>query len=765
MSPARSVLLTATAAAALVAGLAAEATAAPPPASADVLADPGAASTTWAGWAAPGPSGVGEPVHVTARDGAFAVVGRASGGIAPFLVQRIDDDGRVVRTIGRVPVSAAAAAASSVDLVSAGGRTLYLADGCGVRRSADLGATWRTTVLPGCGSGADVRLTAVDERTVWASSGYTAWRTVDGGATWTTGPAVIRGPLAARSGTNAIGQGSPRPLGGTIAETRDGGATAIGRGFRPTLGPGPDGAFVNVLPGLTTPVLRSDGTAVVGFARSIGLVPVASDPDGNDPTFVVPGAGGPGDPRPTRIVCEPGGACIVDLTTTDGGRSSVVLRDRTFGPVVAALPAGDASSPGTAAIVGTEPDPGDGGARRVVATTDLGATPYRTILSADGGRAELGADGLLAIPEEGTLRISTDRGRSWTVAPDPAPAGLVQVSRVSGTTVALAEDGTLRVPADGAWAPIADLTGIAPRAIAASGDALVVVGDRGIARLTDPAAPVVRTSPSAVAKAGRFDHVTASGRVAIAWSTSGRRTRAARSGDGGATWRPTTLPGGTSAVDLATPSVAYALAGRTLHRSADGGRRFATAAVAPRTGGAGPVGAGQASRLDFSSAKRGALITPAGPFVTGNGGRTLELLAVPGAVTPPVATVDGSAIVAQDPLTGTIQRHADLLGVPAPRLSVRRASSIRRGRSGARAVTVSGRLPGVGAGEPVAVLGIRGGVRDTTLERVVRTDDRGRFRAAVRLTRSQRGVQVRYRGVVRADRTVRGATSTVLRVR
>jgi hypothetical protein len=252
--------------------------------------------------------------------------------------------------------------------------------------------------------------------------------------------------------------------------------------------------------------------------------------------------------------------------------------------------------------------------------------------------------------------------------------------------------------------------------------------------------------------------------VVITHGTRNGHVHAARSGDGGRTWQVLALPRGTKDVQLVSRTVAYALTGRTLYRSTDAGGHFARVAIAPSLGSAGPIGASPPTAMEFSSSKRGVLLTPTGPFVTGNGGRTLEFLAVPGAITPPLATVSGSAVAAQDPLSGAFYRQKTLLNTTPPKLTLAVAKAIRHARGGGRTLTVAGHLPGVGAGEPVAILGLDRSGPGSSLKRVVRTDARGRFRASVRVARSERGVQARYRGIVRADRTLRGATSPVVKV-
>ncbi len=147
------------------------------------------AATTWEGWDAPGPIGVGDPAHVAASGPATAVVGSdvRDGAVALAV---LDPEGS---RVGRVEVNASTGGALRL-AVQRPGRIL-LADGCRVRFSDDRGSTWAGDALPSCTPSTTAPSLAVaDDQAAFASAADRTWRTLDGGATWQLANVGDRGP-------------------------------------------------------------------------------------------------------------------------------------------------------------------------------------------------------------------------------------------------------------------------------------------------------------------------------------------------------------------------------------------------------------------------------------------------------------------------------------------------------------------------------------------------------------------------------------------
>ncbi|MGX6450219.1 WD40/YVTN/BNR-like repeat-containing protein, partial [Patulibacter sp. S7RM1-6] len=179
------------------------------------------AATTWAGWDAPGPVGVGAPAHVSAYGGTTAVLGAVGDphwDSAPLFVT-----GAAGSRIGRVPLTEGGSGAKP-QLALAGPDRLLLAENCRVRRSDDLGATWSGDPLPSCASGTPA-LTTLDARVAWASLPTRTWRTVDGGATWTVVNAAEPGPSLATGEATGFRVVAAGEAGNALQRTADGGAS------------------------------------------------------------------------------------------------------------------------------------------------------------------------------------------------------------------------------------------------------------------------------------------------------------------------------------------------------------------------------------------------------------------------------------------------------------------------------------------------------------------------------------------------------------
>ncbi|MGX6448315.1 hypothetical protein ACVU7I_09655, partial [Patulibacter sp. S7RM1-6] len=425
----------------------------------------------------------------------------------------------------------------------------------------------------------------------------------------------------------------------------------------------------------------------------------------------------------------------------------------------AALPPTEAVAPSPGAVVGLDPtEPA-----RALRTDDLGATPYREIASAADRAGSIGVHGLLAISRVGRLFVSSDHGDSWRDVPLPATPALRRVAPVDGTLVALAADGTLRRFVDGAWAPWADVSAVRPESLAIAGDVPIVVGPRGVIRLTDPAKPAVVSSR--VLQGRGFSRVVANGKLVVAWGRRNGKQLAVRSADGGRTWATAKLPAGTDDVQAVGGKRLFALAGLTLHRSTDGGRRFAARTTVPYLENAGPEWrSGADGQVEFSSASTGVITTRAGAYVTRDGGTSVVGLPTPSGTTPAVAAVAGSGVTLQDPDLGTVFRNPKLLSGSRARLTLRTVGRPKKGKKGVRTATIVGVLRGATGEQEVAVLTVDA-KRRTDTKRVVTPNADGSFRVRLRLPRSIRGVQAWFAGDAGTDRSVLGTSSRTLRIR
>jgi photosystem II stability/assembly factor-like uncharacterized protein len=716
------------------------------------------AATTFTGWDAPGPLGVGAPSHVAASGTTTAVLGSdVAEGRVPIAVTSAAGS-----RVGRVAVNTSDAV-GGLALAAAGPDRLLLADSCRVRHSEDRGLTWSGEPLAGC-SGASPSLTVVDANVAFASTDKRTWRTTDGGGTWTVVNAAERGPALALSKDVGLRTVSAGAAGLGLQRTTDGGASWQGVKVPAPPTDADAAPLADSLPSIAGLARRADGVVLVGAGDAIlvstddgatfsrRVVPLPDD---------LPGATGV---TVRAIACGEAGGCVVGVTAAgDPARQSALRFDGdAFGARVAALPDADIDAPAADAIVGISRP--SSGVSRALRTDDAGATPYRALASGADRAGSIGVHGLLAIASVGRLHVSSDHGASWNDVPLPATPELLRVASAGGKLTALADDGSVRRFADGTWERLADLTAIRPAALAVSGDVPVIVGARGVVRLTDPADP--EPVSAAVLQGRGFSRVVARGNTVLAWGRRGSGLLAVRSTDGGKTWKQSKLPSGTDDVQLVSSKVAFALDGRVLYRSKDGGRRFTRLALAPVLGDAGPTTTGNiATTLEFSSATSGVLVTPVGAFVTRDGGRTLRLLPTPGALTPPVAAIFGDGVAVQDTVLGAVFRNASLLRAKAPTLTLRTAGEPKKGRSGTRTVTVVGVLRGAVDDQPVALLGYRSAGSDAPLLRSVTPNADGSFRVSVRLTRRQRGVQAWYRGAVTPDRTDLSTVSKVLAVK
>ncbi|WP_157251884.1 sialidase family protein [Patulibacter americanus] len=732
------------------------------------------AATTWAGWDAPGPLGVGFPSHVTASGGTTAILGTTVSDDTVALAVTSAGGSRVGRVhVGDTDVR-------ELQIAAAGPDRLLLASGCTIRRSEDRGLSWKAAEpLAGC-SGATPTVRPVSPEVAFASTADRTWRTTDGGATWPVINGSERGPdlpIDALLGLRIVSAG---PDASALQRTVDGGASWQGVKLPAPAGatppppaptdppttpaepvPSTEPAVVDSLPGLSGLARRADGTVLLGAGDTL----LASTDGGQ--TFVrravpvpddLPGSGGV---VIRSIACGPAGGCVVGVAAQSDPKRLSALRyeGEVFGGRVAALPGLEISAPAPDAIVGLFPV---GAATEVRRTDDAGATPYRVVASGADRKGSIGVHGLLAIANAGRLHVSSDHGRTWSDVPLPATPELRRVALAGGKLVALADDGTVRRFEGAAWNRLADLTAIQPRDLAAAGDVPVIVGVRGIVRLTDPAAPKPVSAP--VLQGRGFRQVVARGGIVLAIGGTTGRPLVVRSTDAGKTWKRSSLPSGIGDVQLASAKVAYAMDGRDLYRSTDGGRRFTERIVVPDLGDAAPSGdAGEL--LEFSSATSGVVITAVGAFVTRDGGKTLSVLPTPGGRTPPVAAVFGDGVVMQDDTLGAVFRNPTLLKGKAPSLTLRTAGKVRHAKSGSRTVTIVGVLRGAVPDEPVALLGVRKGGAHGAVKRVLVPNADGSFRTTMRLSKRDRGVQAWYRGAVRPERTDLSSTSKVLRVR
>lgn len=293
------------------------------------------------------------------------------------------------------------------------------------------------------------------------------------------------------------------------------------------------------------------------------------------------------------------------------------------------------------------------------------------------------------MPFDGTLRTSTDRGATWSTVPLPE-LRLLRVARVGGTLLAPADgDRLLRWSGD-AWVAVPGAEVLRPRAITALGDGALVVGPRGVGRVgTDGRFALLRTTGlGGRALAG----VASGGGVAFVWGGS----FLARSTDGGRRWnRVRGLPvvRDLQVVDRRT---VLALGGGRVLRSTDGGRRFRSGARALDLGDGRPGDGDRPSpawRLEFSSARDGAVTSSLGAFRTTTAGRALELLPALQDRLPALAVPYGRCgVLLEDPRTGTVVRSR-ATGFRLPRLGARLAGRPRRDGKGV-VVTVAGRLRG-----------------------------------------------------------------------
>lgn len=701
------------------------------------------AATTWTGWDAPGPIGVGTPVQVTARGGTTVVVGNSVRDEAVGLAVTSPEGSRV----GRVPVNVGDGRALRVALQRPG-RAL-LADRCRVRFSDDRGLTWGGDPLPGCTSGETPSVTVATDSVSYAWLPTRTWRSTDGGQSWTSVNGGERGPDIALDANRAVRIVGAGPGGAALQRTDDGGVTWTGVKVP---GPGgPPAPLVDSLPSLAGLSVRPGNGLLVGAG---GVLLVSYD---GGQTFTRVAAPIPDDlPGAASVtiyavICDASGACVVGVQAPDGRRSGLRFDGGAFGARVAAPPVVASQSPAAGTIVGLADS-------LVVRTTDLGATPYKPFASSDAP-GSLGVHGLVAIAKTGRLHVSSDHGASWSDVALPETPEAFQVASAGGALIALADDGTLLQLEGGSWKKHADLNAIKPRGLAVAGATPIVVGARGVVRLTDPASP--KPIRSTVLAGRGFNAVAAKGKVVVAWNSG----VAVRSADGGKTWRRSSMPKGIADVQIVSSKLAYAVAGNTLYRSANGAKSFKRLLGLPDLGNGAPGGDSRAPSIEFTSAKAGTIITSRGGFYTRDGGKHVAVLPTPGSRTPAAASVFGNGAVIQDEELGSVFRSSSLFGAKPPKLTLVRSGSVRKGKGGRRTIKVVGILDGAVSDGPVSVLSIdrRGATVRPQTTSTLNAD--GSFRVTITLGRSERGLQAWYRGAVRPTGTSLGATSKVLTVK
>ncbi|WP_026910910.1 WD40/YVTN/BNR-like repeat-containing protein [Patulibacter minatonensis] len=681
-------------------------------------------TTNWSGWENAAPVGVPSVGQLAVSPTRTVVVGRSDNGRSAFVVR---DASQVLR-LGIVQTDDGQ---NQLRLRILGDDHYLLAPECGL----DQGAT-------------------------------RAIETTDGGASWGTAPtgSCVAQPtpanLRATPLTNEQVDGVATQTGG-IERSDDGGATWTSVPF-----PGPDvdadGAPVPVtrVPGGVPQIVDAgDGRAVAPVA---GALLVTTDGGRTFARRTLPAIPGYelAKLRPRIVLCRTDGTCLVEVARPDGS-APVDLRfdGTTFGPQQPAAPASVVPSGGEG-LVGLD------GGRGLVRSADFGATFETVAAPLRPGRRNVGTHGLLALAGPLGLSVAaTAEDPTWKELPLPEQ----QVLQVAGTPdqpYALVDGGRILRFSGGAWAPVADVSAVAPSTLAVSSSGPVVAGRRGVARVTGGRV-VVADSPALAGRA--LTGLSARGRLVFAWG----RTAVARSRDGGATWSSVRVPA-TPVVDvqvLGTTS-AIALGPDGLYRTTDAGGRFTRGAALPSIETLFYYGQND-PRIEFTTPRRGIVVTRDAVFRTGDGGATATLVPTPERARPTLAVPYRDGLLYEDPVLGLPLRNGTLLTGPKPSMTLLRAGKVLRTTSGRekarttrRSVTVVGRLRGAPVASRVVLFEtLRGGTYGNQRASVSTNAD-GTFRRKIALTDDRAlGVKAFYAGSVDATRSTRSTTSPTLRIR
>lgn len=716
---------------------------------------PSAGTTTWPGWELAGPPsdvltlGSGERM---VRAGT-SIVRYAEGdeGQSWFV-----EDGPDGRRAGAMPTGELTAPAADRWLIP--GR-------CGLWRSDDRAATWTSTRLADCDS--YLNLAFVDRDRGFAIAGDGTWSTDDGGATW-----ARRGPGRETSGRPlAIDASTMVGLTRTSAGYRVERTTDGGRSWSAILLPPPPPSVpptgtepappepiptvsatpttppdessavpVSTLPELAGLAQRADGAVIVGTS---GAVLVSRDAGASFERVSLPPAAVGRSVSVTAVLCDPVAVtCLVGV----GGRSGYALRFGVGGFDQAVLP----GLPENAVFLAERDIFGNHGRFFGFRSVDGGAT-YD--VWSPGAEALPTADrAAIAIASEGEIRISTDAGTSWTSIPAPPELVAKSVRRLGrdsvGRWVLLINNRLQRLEA-GAWKPITISPTLDARSFAAVGDALLVVGRRGIVRM---AADGTVTPLSAPVLTGRpYTGIEARGRHVVAWSAG----QTVRSVDGGRRWHAV-RGGGVQDLQLIGARAFVAVDGNRVLRSSANGRRARQIGAAPALSS---YNGSPMSTLAFAGASIGIVRTLHGVFWTADGGRRLTPIALPPAAREGSALPYRGGVAVGTWESNVVVRAARIGTRKAPTVTARRAGRVTRRGASSRWAVITGRVRGAAPGARVSVVVTRSRRDGGKAKRKPILNADGTFRVRVPLLARERLVRVWYSGDVTSRATIPGAGS------
>lgn len=722
---------------------------------------PSAGTTTWPGWelAAP-PSdlltlGQGEQL---VRAGT-SIVRYAEGGDGESWFVEDGPDGR---RAGAMPTGELTAPAADRWFVS--GR-------CALWRSDDRAATWTSTPLSGCDSYLNLAFADRDHGFVTAGSG--TWGTDDGGVTWTrrgagreasgrplaidanTMLAITRSTAGYRVERTTDGGGSwatvllppPPPPPAPPAETEPAPPEPAPTASTTPVTPSDDasGVPVSVLPALAGLARRADGAVIVGTS---GAVLVSRDAGASFERVPLPAVVAARSVSVTEVLCDP--VAVTCLVGVDG-RSGYALRFGVGGFDAAVLP----GLPENPVFLAEGDIFGTSGHDFRLRSVDGGVTYDGW--SAGAAVLPTADRTAIALASKDAIQISSDAGTSWTSIPAPPGLNTKSVRRLgrdSGARWLLLVGNRLQRFEAGAWKPVTISPPLDARSFAVVGDALLVVGRRGIVRM---AADGTVTPLSAPVLAGRpYTGIEARGRHVVAWSAG----QTVRSVDGGRRWHAV-RGGGVNDLQLVGARGFVAVDGNRILRSAASGRRTRQVGVAPALlsyAGRSP------STLAFSDASTGIVRTAHGTFLTADGGRRLTPIAF-----PPAAWEDAARPYRRGVAVGTwdsnvVVRAARIGTRKAPTVTARRAGRVTRRGASSRWVVITGRVRGAVPGARVSFVASRSRRDGGAAKRRVTLNADGTFRVRVPLLARERLVRVWYSGDVTSRATMPGAGSRYVAV-